>query len=396
LVSSLGHRADYPRVAALLHPILKAVVLFTVIQGLSHYRGGVSEIFSEIGFWIVYPLFIVVSVSTITDEASLRRYIWGALVGGMFIVAFGIYAVFAGLPNAIGGRAGAYGMYENHNDYTFIIIQILPFLTCFLRFESSFIRRAFLGASVLACILGVFLSLSRGGVLALLLELAFIVMWTTGKKTRRILIPLLIMFGAAAIGYQWAKRAENQGDNYTAEDAQESREELWRAGWAMVKDRPLLGVGSRSFGEHAPDYTEISHDNRGKNSHNTYIEVVATSGLLGFWAFYLILRRTWREASWKSSTVISAPIDGIRMATRIALPSIMFRALLDAKPWDWSLYFLAVVAIAGSTMLRHLEQQAQQQQSPARHPPVADASEPATVARPGRRRPVGAPSRFRK
>lgn len=350
LVVSLAKRSQLSRGEAFSHPAFKWLLFFLFAQMLSVYRSGVMAMVSELGFWMAYLQFVVLSLLVITDTRALKRYIWGAIWGSMVVVLIGIYAVVAELSWAVGGRAGAYGMYENHNDYTFVIIQIVPFIYMFMR-EETFIRRWFLRACLAACVIGVFLSMSRGGVLALVLEAVLIVCMTMKKKHRLILLPLVVALGAGAIGYQWAKRAANQGDLYTAEDAEESRFELWRAAAAMIKDRPLLGVGSRTFGEHAQDYAEISGDNRGKNSHNTYLEVLATSGVLGFLGFYKMLRWLQRDLRRPSDRVADWWVQAARTATLISLYSIAFRGLLNAKAHDWSFYYLLVVGIASTFFL---------------------------------------------
>jgi O-antigen ligase len=369
LITHLAKRSELKRGAVFAHPAFKWLVAFLVCQMLSVYRTGVSGMFSELGFWLAYLQFAGLSILLITNAAALKRYVWGAICGSMTVVAYGIYAVVAQLPSAVGGRAGAYGMYENHNDYSFLVIQILPFIYMFMREETGLLRRWFLRASLVACVAGIFLSLSRGGVLALVLEATLIVCLTMEKKQRLILLPIVFVIGAGAIGYQWAKRAANQGDSYTADDAEASRLELWRAARSMVFDRPLLGVGSRSFGEHAQSYGEISGDNRGKNSHNTYIEVVATSGLLGFLAFYKMLRWLLREIRRPCDRATDWWVDAARTATAISLYSIMFRAILDAKAHDWSFYFLLVVGLA-ATLLRPSPGIGKAGANPAPNPPL--------------------------
>jgi O-antigen ligase len=273
------------------------------------------------------------------------------ICGSTWVIGYGLYSLYAGLDTAASGRAGAYGMYENHNDYSFIILQTLPFAYLFLRSETGLVRRLFLAASVLLCLVGIFLSLSRGGMLALVLQVVLIVAFTMTPRWRLLLLPLVLAVGAAAVSYQYAKRAENQGAGYTAADAETTRFELWRAGRKMVEAHPLLGVGSRSFGENAEIYAEISHDNRGKNAHNTYIDVAATSGLLGLAAFVLMLRATIRELRAPAGKAPS-PLEDIRKAALIAIYTICFRALLDVKSEDWSFYLLVTIAATSGTLLR--------------------------------------------
>ena len=352
LLATLGRKSTYSRMSAVGHPAVKWLLAFLCIQAISVFRTGFSSILTEFGFWSVYGLFVLVSLRIITDEATLRRYVWGMMCGSLWIVAWGIYAVFNGLEGENGGRAGAYGMYENHNDYTFIIVQALPFFYVYWRSETGFLRRTFLLAGFLACVVGVFLSLSRGGMMALVLEFALIVIYTMKPRTRLFVLPLVAALGAGAISYQYLKRAQNQGDSYTAEDAESSRYELWQAGGEMIKQHPFLGIGSRSFGEYATDYGEISHDNRGKNSHNTYIEVTATSGFIGLICFLGMLRRTIRELRGPPPGPATPWEEQTRKATLIAFYTLLFRSFFDAKSWDYSYYVLIVIAVAGGAMLR--------------------------------------------
>ena len=354
LLASLGGKPTYDRMDALRHPAAKWLLFFLLLQPLSIYRSGGYSMFQEFNFWVTYFLFLVVSLRVISSPETLRRYIWGMMFGSAWVIFWGIYAVFAGLEDATnGGRAGAYGMYENHNDYSFIIVQTLPFYVIYCRTETNFLRRALLGIAAIGSVVGIVLSLSRGGMMALVLEAALIVIFTTTKRTRLILLPLVCVLGVGAISYQYAKRAQNQGDSYTAEDAESSRWELWQAGGNMVKAHPILGVGSRSFGENSTAYGEISHDNLGKNAHNTFIEAAATTGLLGLLALVKMLLATLKELRRKITVEATEWELDTRKATLVALYTIVFRSLFDAKSWDWSYYVLISIALASSAMLKN-------------------------------------------
>jgi len=347
-------RAEYSRLGQFSHPAFLFMTVFIAVQVLSVYYSGVSSMFKEFERWHVPLLFAAISLMLINNAPALKRYVWGMMVGSMVVILFGLYAVYAELPNAVGGRAGAYGMYENHNDYTFIIVMVLPFLFFFWSRHARGLRRLFLGVSVLACVAGVLFSLSRGGMLALILEIALIVMWTRSGIKRVAAIVVLSIVGGGAAAYQWAVREESQS-NYTAAVAQYERIELWKAGLAMIKAHPFLGVGSRRFGEFSQQYGEISGDNRGKNAHNTYVDIAATSGLIGLLSFLLFLRSVIRELRVRMTVAGYEWMDSIRLAALISLCTIMFRALLDVKSHDWSFYILASIAIVYGALRRHLE-----------------------------------------
>jgi len=364
LLASLKGAASYDRMDALRHPAIKWMLLFLFAQVISVHATGVSGMVAEFGVWSVYALFALVSVRIVANPDMLRRYVWGMMLGSLWIISWGLYAVHAGLEGANGGRAGAYGMYENHNDYSFIIVQTLPFFYVHLRSETGLFKRLLLLAACLASVLGIFMSLSRGGMIALVLEIILIVLFTMGRRAQVVLLPLVFAVGVAAVGYQYAARAANQGNDYTAEDAETSRYELWEAGGNMILHNPLFGVGSRTFGEHAPAYAEISHDNRGKNAHNTFIDAASTSGLVGVGAFIAMLLGALRELLRPTARIASPWEQDMRKATMIAILTMIFRAQFDAKEWDWSFYILCTIAGISGAMMK------------SRSPPPETADEP--------------------
>jgi hypothetical protein len=355
IVGSLPKKSVYARREAFQHPIFVWISLFFLIQVLSLYSSGLSAMLSGFSTWLVFFVFVATSVLLVSNNVALSRYVWGMMAGGMFIVIFGILAVLLGWPQALGGRAGAYGMYENHNDYSFIVIQIVPFLYMMRTITRNTIARMLLAASLGACVIGILLSLSRGGILALVLEFALIILFGMTGRKRWLWVPVLVVVGVAAIGFQWAKRAENQGSNYTAADAENSRFELWDAAVNMIMAKPILGVGTSMFYDHAQEYGEISHDNRGKNTHNTYLEILTGTGLLGFFAFYKFISRLLRALHRPFLPCGPPLLDAVRRATLIAVYSMLMRATLDAKVQDWSFYILATIGLVCVMLQRAAE-----------------------------------------
>ncbi|MHB8742774.1 MAG: O-antigen ligase family protein [Sulfuricaulis sp.] len=349
--------SQYSRSAAFAHPAFLFMAIFIFTQVLSVYYSGVLSMLEELDYWNVYLLFSAISIVLIVDTAALERYIWGMIVGSMVIVFYGVYAVYAHLPAAIGGRAGAYGMYENQNDYSFIVIMTLPFIYMFWKTRTGTFKRLLLFIFMLASVFGVFLSLSRGGMLALVLEAGLIVIITFDKKKQFGYLFLLVLLGTAAIAYQFVAREDNQAGVYTLDDSEYSRLELWKAGKNIILSRPLLGVGSRRFGEFDQQYGEISGWDKGKNAHNTFIDILATSGLLGFVSFALMLRNVLRGLKTRVTHPELKSLEPIRLATQIAIYSIIFRALFDAKEYDWSFYILSAIGISCIMLQRGLEQQ---------------------------------------
>jgi len=354
LLVGLARKATYPRSGAFGNKVFAYLLVFIFAQVASVYYSGLHEVLDELAFWYVFPMFVVISVLLIADTTELQRYVWGMIVGGMVLVAYGIYAVGAWGGYMGTGRAGAYGMYDNHNDYSFIIVQILPFVFIYRGMETGFVRRTLLGLALLACLAGMLMSLSRGGMIALVVEGMLLIVFAMKGRRRFWLLPLVAVLGIAAIAVQYERRAENQ-PTYTVEDSEAGRLELWRAGWRMLKQNPLLGVGSRRFAEHSQRYYDLSHDMVGKNSHNTYVEILATSGLVGFIGFAGLIRHLLRQLRHRPAATAPPVLDATRRAALISLCAILLRAFLDAKPHDWSFYTLCAVGIACHLLGRQYE-----------------------------------------
>lgn len=354
LIVGLGRKATYPRSEAFRGKVFVYLLGFIFAQVASVYYSGVYDLLDEFAFWYVFPLFVVISVLLMADITALRRYVWGMIVGGMVLVVYGVYSVGAWGGYQGSGRAGAYGMYDNHNDYSFIIVQLLPFVFVYRGLEESFIRRSLLGLALLACLAGMAMSLSRGGMITLVVEGMLLILFAMKGRKRYWLLPLAVVLGVAAIGMQYQRRAENQS-NYTAEDAESGRLELWKAGLGMLRHNPLLGVGSRRFGEYSSRYYDLSHDMVGKVSHNTYIEIFATSGLIGFVCFAGLIRHLLQQLRHRPAVTAPPVLDATRRAALISLCAILLRAFLDAKLYDWSFYTLSAVGMACYLLGRHYE-----------------------------------------
>lgn len=346
---------------SLKHKITVCILLFLFVQVLSVYYSGLASVTEMFSFWYKYAIYFVVSVLLITNETNLRRYIWGMMLGSCFVIFYGIYAVHAHLPSSvvIGGKAGAYGMYENHNDYTFIIIQNLPFMIYFWRDANTTghaLRKFILSIMILSCFYGVVLSQSRGGMIALVFEVGALLWFLVPRKKRVSYLFVFTIIGIGAIYYQFSIRAESSGEDYTAEDSKSSRFELWEAGWNMFKAHPLLGIGSTRFSEYAREYGDLSRDQYGKNAHNTYIEILAGTGILGilFFLRYVTLCLSVVNPN-KVST--SPKMLALCVASYVALLSILARAFFDAKVYDWSFYTLGAICLSLFSLMTHLSSQ---------------------------------------
>lgn len=342
---------------SLAQPVVRYAFYFVLVQGISVYNMGLTSVVGALLAWLNDLAFVVLGVFLCATVKQLYRFVWGMILGFQFLVFYGIATVYYDLPVDLKGLASAYGLYANHNDYTYAIIFVVPFVYFWLRASRGVILRGILLGFLGASVVGVMLSLSRGGMLGLVFEALLLALASGLSLKRGLYLAVLGFVGLMAIETVWQRRAAVSRD-YTTEDAETSRYELWKAARNAFMAHPILGIGTNRFQESGKDYGELSHDNLHKNTHNTFIEVLANNGLVGFAVFLLFLRSIGRELHIKTYVFEDPRVDAMRLAGLVALYAFLFRGLTNAKPHEAGLYILAGFAGAYSWLRRQAEEEA--------------------------------------
>ncbi len=226
-------------------------------------------------------------------------------------VMIAICAVIAivGIGQAYIGRLfwqrGAFGPFVNRNHFAgFLEMGVALAGGLMIGRVVKQVWLAVYGSCALAMCAGIGLSASRGGVLALVAEIVFLVLIAIPTffhsrqpdKSRRagMLIrsaaTLLIGIGAIAgamllVGSEGLVanfsqlQTETQGELPASERF--SRRDIWNATTQLIKDHPVTGVGLGAFQFAYTRYDQSSDIQRVEQSHNDYLQIVADGGLIG-------------------------------------------------------------------------------------------------------------------
>jgi O-antigen ligase len=300
----------------------KAAGLLIAVAWLARYSSsakGQRDLFGEHPFltWVLIAFFswsalsLVWAPSTSIALESLFRYapnillfpiaytavrtrrdvllVFGAIVLGAIIAAsFGVLQP----PSAeLGERAT--GTVGDPNELAAFLLVGLALAAGFalgrgrsplLRLVSTF--------TVALCAAAIFLSLSRGGLVALgVLMLAGTVF--AGKWRGA----LAVMLGLVAIGgvlYFTTLAPLPARERITTANGGAGRSDIWKLGLRMVRAHPIDGVGVGNFPVVSPDYvlqpgtlerTDLVFSAAPKVTHNTYLEVLSETGFPGFLLF---------------------------------------------------------------------------------------------------------------
>jgi O-Antigen ligase len=264
--------------------VAQAGFLLAVILGLiasfmwMGWFGGILPALAEfIPSAIVFYL-VVANFRTIT---RLRFLVSVLVLVSLYLVIWGGIAYLRGDPHdpmilaqwnedntAWFPRMRAFGFLNDPNDLAQFLITVGPLL--WLGWQAGrFLTNAWrvlLPAAVL--LLGVFLTHSRGGIVALAAVLLFAFKDKIGR-TRAALLAVLAFIAMKAFNFS--------GGRDVSMGAGSDRIDAWSQGLEMFRSSPAFGVGYHQFVEHA-----------GMEAHNTFVHCAAELGLFGYY-FWLAL-----------------------------------------------------------------------------------------------------------
>lgn len=176
----------------------------------------------------------------------------------------------------------------------------------------------------------VFVSQSRGGLLALIVMSALA--WLNSQHKMRLAVGFTLAVAVMlAIGpNQMIKRLEQiqiQGEAETgAEMSTRARVELARAGFRMMEDHPVFGVGLGQFESYEFHYNPllINLEGRAHIAHDTYVQLGAEGGIPTL-ALYLAILAVTLSTCRSAQKAPGAPADiaGLALAFQIGLIGIM-------------------------------------------------------------------------
>lgn len=165
--------------------------------------------------------------------------------------------------------------------------------------KSPGLRLATLGAGGL-CLIGIFLTVSRGGLLglgiALIAALLFSGRWRPRIAVAAVLVSVVTVYYFAALAPQDARQRITQTTTHAAQE-KEGRTTLWAIAERMAKANFVKGVGAGNFRVASIHYLlEPGAVTRSDQvistplvAHNTFLDVLAEEGIIGLSLFVAII-----------------------------------------------------------------------------------------------------------
>lgn len=259
-------------------------------------------------------IYVVVSIGVISALFGILRQTTHRNSAGFFLPYL--------MPNS------GYGQFINRNHFAFLMEMAFGLLLGLLIGGGVSRERVLLYVSLALPIwFALILSNSRGGIFSMLGQLIFAALLFTlvrapqlksagnveasgwlrhvrnSAVTRVLLITCLLIAVAISVvwigGDQLASRIEMGQAATSVEKIEsrqgESRSEVWRASWALIKDNLLAGVGFGGYWAVIPKYHDASGELTPQQAHNDYLEILASGGLIGAalcaWVVFALLKQ---------------------------------------------------------------------------------------------------------
>jgi O-antigen ligase len=290
------HRFSTPATPLLSNRIVVASILFLGAACLSVpfaiWKGGALDSTIEMAKLIAL-LFLVTGL--IDDHGQLNKFLWLQVALLAWFTCSGLYAFLHGQFYALGKLERAEGVSSlagGPNQLAGLLLCLLPFLIVRIRCSKNILVSIMLiGWGGLAIATMVF----TGSRIAML-GLATLALYYIAKSRHKVrnfaaclALSCAVWFSIPEIYQQRYLTVMSYAAGGKLDPSNAYRIEIWRAGWKMFADHPIVGVGTGQFGTaFGLIYSQKAHG-AWMNPHNLLIQVVCELGLVGLLTFAYFL-----------------------------------------------------------------------------------------------------------
>lgn len=290
------------------------------------------------GLLVAGFLFFALGLVMVSERGFFRDLpwviIWSISVSSLLSVLGFAFNIPLFAENIAGMKRGV-GAVPDANNMALMIVFAVPLLAHFFHNAPSFWGRVAILAILGICLTALVTTYSRGGALILCLVTAILAM-SHRRRLQPVHLGILLACLAAifAAGFflvpqSYWERQKSIAD--TSDFAVNRRASYLKVGWGAFLQRPLLGSGPDSF-RHIYSRSEYARRFMKKNrvtareAHNTYLEVLVGSGLVGFFFFAGILVRSLSNFSAAGRALVG--IGDAKGASLVAAYKISFLSIL--------------------------------------------------------------------
>lgn len=291
--------------------------------------------------YVAYGLLSFLASQSLLRGSQARRL---ATILSVYGATVAVFALIQGLAangrlywlRAPGVQGWIYGPYVNHNHYAGLMEMLVPIpLVLSLTHLASTKTRNLAAAGAAVMVGTIFLSGSRGGMLAIVAELLllaiFLLKQKRGLRTAigmgvflAIVVGLLTWVG----GNELSQRIATMGGGHH-ELPSDIRLDINRDGLKMFARKPVLGFGLGTFPVVYPQFRSFYTNFFVNEAHNDYLQLLVEMGVVGFLTMAWFVIVAYRGAIKKIGNWTSEISGATALACLLGLSGILVHSAVD-------------------------------------------------------------------
>ena len=351
--------------ALALNPGFAPLLVFAFLIGLQLATGRTAyryETSSAALLYCAYGMlcFLVVQVLRRTSQIQALTIAFSAY--GFLVAAFALLQGLSSTTKLYWVRAPRlggwiYGPYVNHNHYAGLMEMLVPIPLVFSLTRGARGPRktmAGIAAALMACT--IFLSGSRGGMLAFLVEIALLAAAVTWRqKNRKVTLALgtFLMIGLGLVlwlgGSELSQRLASIHTETRTELSGGTRFDIDRDALRMFARKPVLGWGLGTFPDVYPQFRSFHTNFFINEAHNDYLQLLVELGGLGFAAMLWLLWAVYRNAARKLKDWPEDTNGAVALAAMLGVTGILVHSFVDFNlqiPANAALFYVLCMVAA--------------------------------------------------
>jgi O-antigen ligase len=338
-----------------------------LVQILFHATAYRHDTISGALLYASYAVLCFLSSQTLLRNVQARKL---ALIFCIYGAALAAFALIQGISSngrlywvrlpRMGGWI--YGPYVNHNHYAGLMELLIP-VPLVLSLTRTANQKERIAAAAAAAIMAgtIFLSGSRGGMIALMAELVVLtVVLVKQRGDLRTAIGLGVFLVLVVGLLTWLGGDELSRRFATVENAHSDlsnsmRLQINKDGLHMLRAKPVLGWGLGSFPVIYPQYRSFYTNFFVNQAHDDYLQLAVEMGLLGFAVMIWFLIVVYRRAFGKIAHWTSDPGGALTLACILGVTGILVHSTVDFNlqiPANAALFYVVCTVAASASLVQ--------------------------------------------
>ncbi len=324
------------RLSLTSHPVMLPAVLLLMFTSV-HWAMGISASVPATQMeWLRWTGYLALALAAAETFATPDRLRW---LAGTLAAAGAVIAVMAIAQHLTGegkihwviepSQGGwVFGPYVNRNHYAGVMELWIPLaLGMALAPDASFLRRWVWSGAALVMAASVVMAASRGGLLAIGVQVAVLVIATAALHGRKraviglvagvVLIAAFVWYVGSADLLQRFTQIGTPGST-TVDEVSGHRLEAWTGSLEIFRGNWLMGTGLDTFEPHFRSVRQYYTDKIWTHAHNDFLQFVAETGVigiaLGLWLVIAAAREIVRNLRRTAQTATGALLIGVACA----------------------------------------------------------------------------------